>query len=91
MIVECKVDLVDLGCLPLSTGLTILVDLDTKQVVEISDKGRSIPILKATNTDYRYSSQRPNQVKKLIKPISIEQPDGPSFTLENDHLVKWAN
>ncbi|XP_068325904.1 amine oxidase [copper-containing] gamma 2-like [Pyrus communis] len=72
-------------------GLTVLVDLDTKQVVEISDKGRSIPIPKAANTDYRYSAQRSNQVKKPIKPISIEQPDGPSFTVENDHLVKWAN
>ncbi|ONI06748.1 hypothetical protein PRUPE_5G078900 [Prunus persica] len=72
-------------------GLTVLVDLDTKQVLEISDKGGSIPIPKAANTDYRYSAQKPNQVLKLLKPISIEQPNGRSFTVEDDHLVKWAN
>ncbi|GAV91343.1 Cu_amine_oxid domain-containing protein/Cu_amine_oxidN2 domain-containing protein/Cu_amine_oxidN3 domain-containing protein [Cephalotus follicularis] len=73
-------------------GLTVLLDMDTKEVVEISDKGRKIPIPKATNTDYRYSSQTHNQQKlKLINPISIEQPEGPSFSVEDDHLVKWAN
>lgn len=72
-------------------GLTVLLDLDTKQVVEISDKGANIPIPKAANTDYRYSAQDTNQVIKLLKPISMEQPNGPSFTIEDDHLVKWAN
>ncbi|KAJ7952455.1 Amine oxidase [Quillaja saponaria] len=73
-------------------GLTVLVDLDTKEVVEISDKGSNIPLPKAANTDYRYSSiQKHNQELRLINPISIEQPKGPSFTIEDDHLVKWAN
>lgn len=72
-------------------GLTVLVDLDTKQVVEISDKGQDIPIPKAANTDYRYSAQEHNRVMNLVNPISIEQPKGPSFTIEDEHLVKWAN
>lgn len=74
-------------------GLTVLVDLDSKQVLEISDKGRNIPIPKAANTDYRFSAIDENQKKKLkpINPISIEQPKGPSFTVEDEHLVKWAN
>lgn len=72
-------------------GLTVLLDLDTKQVVEIADKGKTIPIPKAANTDYRYSAQGVNQQKKLINPISIEQPKGPSFTVEDEHMVKWAN
>ncbi|XP_022159625.1 primary amine oxidase [Momordica charantia] len=72
-------------------GLTVLVDLDRKEVVEISDKGRNIPIPKAANTDYRYSAQPPNKVIRLLNPISIEQPKGPSFTVEDDYLVKWAN
>ncbi|XP_015886446.3 amine oxidase [copper-containing] gamma 2 [Ziziphus jujuba] len=72
-------------------GLTVLVDLDTKQVVEISDKGKNIPIPKAANTDYRYSTMEYNKVKRLVNPISIEQPKGPSFTIEDEHLVKWAN
>ncbi|KAL6181952.1 hypothetical protein ACLB2K_048599 [Fragaria x ananassa] len=73
-------------------GLTVLVDLDAKQVVEISDKGGNIPIPKATNTDYRYStSQELRRVIRLVNPISIEQPKGPGFTVEDGHLVKWAN
>lgn len=72
-------------------GLTVLVDLDTKQVVEISDNGKSIPIPKASNTEYRYSSIEKNRVMNLLNPISIEQPKGPSFVVEDGHLVKWAN
>ncbi|KAE8710820.1 Primary amine oxidase [Hibiscus syriacus] len=73
-------------------GLTVLLDMDTKEVVEISDTGRSIPIPKATNTDYRFSEQKKLQQElKLINPISIEQPKGPSFIIEDEHLVKWAN
>lgn len=72
-------------------GLTVLLDMDTKEVVEISDKGKHIPIPSAANTDYRYSSVEANQEMKMINPISIEQPKGPSFTVEDEHMVKWAN
>ncbi|KAJ8767616.1 hypothetical protein K2173_018174 [Erythroxylum novogranatense] len=72
-------------------GLTVLVDLDTKQVVEISDKGKKIPIPKAADTDYRYSTVDVNQRMRMINPISLEQPKGPSFTVEDGHVVKWAN
>ncbi|XP_077235494.1 amine oxidase [copper-containing] gamma 1-like [Tasmannia lanceolata] len=70
-------------------GLTVLLDMDTKQVVEISDKGKEIPIPKAKGTDYRFSMAGKNTIP--LNPISIEQPKGPSFTVENGHLVKWAN
>ncbi|KAL6986082.1 Amine oxidase [copper-containing] gamma 1 [Sarracenia purpurea var. burkii] len=72
-------------------GLTVLVDLDAKKVIEISDKGRNIPIPKAADTDYRFSTLNSQQQIKLLNPISIEQPKGPSFTVEDDHLVKWGN
>ncbi|XP_065858004.1 amine oxidase [copper-containing] gamma 2-like [Euphorbia lathyris] len=72
-------------------GLTVLIDIDTKEVIEISDQGRNIPIPKAANTDYRYSTIDANQRLKFINPISIEQPKGPSFKVEDDHLVRWAN
>ena len=70
-------------------GLTLLVDLDSKRVVEISDRGKNIPIPNAANTDYRYSAQ--NKPMDLLNPISMEQAKGPSFTVEDDHLIKWAN
>ncbi|KAI4302764.1 hypothetical protein MLD38_038473 [Melastoma candidum] len=73
-------------------GLTVLVDMDTKEVIEITDKGRDIPIPKAADTDYRYSHMQANhRTVDLINPISIEQPNGPSFVIEDDHQVKWAN
>ncbi|KAL9242879.1 hypothetical protein vseg_016837 [Gypsophila vaccaria] len=73
-------------------GLTVLVDLDTNEVLEITDNGKDIPIPKAANTDYRLSAQTKTRNKiKPVNPISIEQPQGPSFTVENGHMVKWAN
>lgn len=73
-------------------GLTVLVDLDTKEVVAISDNGKHIPIPKGANTDYRYSVQKLNKREvNLVNPISLEQPKGPSFRVEDGHLVKWAN
>ncbi|KAF8380449.1 hypothetical protein HHK36_027936 [Tetracentron sinense] len=74
-------------------GLTVLLDMDTKEVVELSDQGRDIPIPKADNTDYRFSAQNTGEEIKMkhLNPISIEQPKGPSFTIEDEHMVKWAN
>ncbi|GAB2274109.1 hypothetical protein Dimus_008880 [Dionaea muscipula] len=78
-------------------GLTVLVDMDTREVVNVVDQGKNIPIPKAANTDYRYSAQRKidrhdqKYLKLRINPISLEQAKGPSFTVENDHIVKWAN
>lgn len=76
-------------------GLTVLVDMDEKKVVRISDQGKHIPIPKADGTEYRYSSQQPDSAHQkygpVTNPISIEQPNGPSFTIEDGHYVKWAN
>lgn len=72
-------------------GLTVLVDLDTKEVLDISDTGKGIPIPKAVNTDYRYDTVgEHNRDMNLLNPISIEQPKGPSFVIEDGHTVKWA-
>ncbi|XP_057428286.1 amine oxidase [copper-containing] gamma 2-like [Lotus japonicus] len=71
-------------------GLTVLVDMDRKEVVSISDQGKNIPVAKGINTDYRYSIQKLNGEFNLVNPISLEQPKGPSFTVEGN-LVKWAN
>ncbi|VFR02226.1 unnamed protein product [Cuscuta campestris] len=73
-------------------GLTVLIDLDTQEVLEISDEGKTIPVPKAANTEYRYSARSvgARAVELDLKPISIEQPMGPSFTVDG-HLVRWAN
>jgi primary-amine oxidase len=71
-------------------GLTVLVDMDKKEVVSITDNGLNIPVAKGIDTDYRYSVQKLNGELNLINPISLEQPKGPSFTVDG-HMVKWAN
>ncbi|KAI4351618.1 hypothetical protein L6164_005962 [Bauhinia variegata] len=71
-------------------GLTAIVDLDTKRVLSISDKGRNIPVPDGMDTDYRYSVQKLNGELNLVNPISMEQAKGPSFTVDG-HYVKWAN
>ncbi|GAB2300900.1 Amine oxidase [copper-containing] gamma 2 [Dionaea muscipula] len=91
--VQCysKKDTVNFYMRPIE-GLTVLVDLDTHEVVDIFDKGTTIPIPSSTNTDYRFSARNSNQnVNPIFNPISIEQSMGPSFTVEDGHVVKWAN
>ncbi|KAF2562551.1 hypothetical protein F2Q70_00017079 [Brassica cretica] len=72
-------------------GLTLLYDLDTKQILEVSDTGRAIPIPSPNNTDYRFASVPTLDKTRILNPISMEQPRGPSFVIEDNHLVKWAN
>uniref|UniRef100_A0A0A0KR49 Amine oxidase n=1 Tax=Cucumis sativus TaxID=3659 RepID=A0A0A0KR49_CUCSA len=72
-------------------GLTVTVDLNKQEVVKVADTGKGIPIPRSTNTEYQYNGEtEPPEIKK-INPISIEQPKGPSFTVENGYIVKWGN
>ncbi|MQL99294.1 hypothetical protein Taro_032011 [Colocasia esculenta] len=75
-------------------GLTVLVDMDTLRVVSISDRGRDIPIPKSAGTDYVYTASSASAAHEprtaTVNPISIEQPKGPSFTVEDGHVVRWA-
>ncbi|KAK9068007.1 hypothetical protein SSX86_012118 [Deinandra increscens subsp. villosa] len=73
-------------------GLTVTVDVDKRAIVKLTDTGRKIPVPKETNTDYRYDTQNPSSdLNPETNPMSMEQPKGPSFTIENGHIVKWAN
>ncbi|XP_027904423.1 primary amine oxidase-like [Vigna unguiculata] len=71
-------------------GFTALVDMDSKEVLAVSDDGKNIPVANASNTDYRYSIQKLRGEMRLLNPISLEQPKGPSFSVDG-HMVKWAN
>eukprot|EP00268_Persea_americana_P028564 TRINITY_DN27721_c0_g1_i1.p1 TRINITY_DN27721_c0_g1~~TRINITY_DN27721_c0_g1_i1.p1 ORF type:complete len:733 (+),score=88.30 TRINITY_DN27721_c0_g1_i1:547-2745(+) len=73
-------------------GLTVVIDMDTKEVVGISDRDRDVPIPKGSDTDYRYAELKNKPLPmRPLNPISIEQPKGPSFEVEDGHRVKWAN
>ncbi|KAL0684247.1 hypothetical protein Bca4012_051095 [Brassica carinata] len=58
-------------------GLTLLYDLDTKQILEVSDTGRAIPIPSPNNTDYRFASVPTLDKIRILNPISMEQPPMP--------------
>lgn len=70
-------------------GLTVLVDMDMKKILKITDNGKDIPLPKGQNTDYRLSVQKQPLLPPL-NPISIEQPKGPSFKVDG-HQVKWGS
>ena len=81
---------------PVENVLT-LVDLDTLTVVKVEDHG-VVPIPKksanyttATITDPNNIPYFPDGPRTDVKPFDIVQPDGPSFTVENNHLSwqKW--
>ncbi|KAG9454546.1 hypothetical protein H6P81_007450 [Aristolochia fimbriata] len=78
-------------------GVTALVDIDAEKVVEVTDSGAGIPIPQARNTEYRRiktasSPETPTPTTMMpVNPISMEQPKGRSFVVEDGHRVKWAN
>ncbi|PIN08183.1 Copper amine oxidase [Handroanthus impetiginosus] len=69
-------------------GIKATVNLDQMKIVDYHDR-LMIPVPKADGTDYRESVQNP-PFDTRIKGMTILQPDGPSFTLDGNH-VRWAN
>lgn len=69
-------------------GIVIVFDMVEMKVFRYIDATKA-PVPKSEGTDYRFSAQTPPFFTPL-NPISIEQPLGPSFTLDG-HEVKWAN
>ncbi|GFZ06963.1 copper amine oxidase family protein [Actinidia rufa] len=59
-------------------GLTVLLDMDTKEVIHIVDQGKNIPIPKAADTDYRFSALNTQQLR-LKKPDILGATRGPEF------------
>ncbi|KAL8524697.1 hypothetical protein ACS0TY_014340 [Phlomoides rotata] len=65
-------------------GVVVTVDFDEMKIVDYRDRWVA-PVPKSDGTDYRESKQdRP--FDNHIKPITILQPDGPSFTLDGNRV-----
>jgi primary-amine oxidase len=76
-------------------NLVVTVDMDTMEVVDVADTG--VVPLPTSPGNYLpgmfeqdgnvpgFAGQRP-----AMKPLSITQPDGPSFSVDG-HYVRWAN
>ncbi|KAM0864300.1 hypothetical protein ACQ4PT_044033 [Festuca glaucescens] len=80
-------------------GLTVLVDMDTREVVHVSDRGAGIPIPAAKNTDYRRAADDDHEDAgkqstfgyQTVRAPSMEPaPEGPGFEVEDGHTVRWA-
>ncbi|CAL9247869.1 unnamed protein product [Arabidopsis halleri] len=56
----------------------------------IFDNG-PVPVPKSTGTEYRHGFLNETVHIDRVNPMSMEQPDGPSFKVEDGYLVKWAN
>jgi primary-amine oxidase len=66
------------------TGLTVVVDLNAKQVLRVVDEG--VTPLPATLADYDPASI--GETRQVPGPLRVDQPLGPGFRLEG-HLVEW--
>ncbi|MGH8865441.1 MAG: hypothetical protein ACREVZ_12470, partial [Burkholderiales bacterium] len=65
-------------------GLIVTVDMDSKEILEISDES-AVPVPQ-TNADYDDETIGP--LREFSSPIEIRQPLGPGFTIDG-HLVSW--
>jgi primary-amine oxidase len=65
-------------------GLTVVVDMDAREVLRVVDEG-AVPVT-ATNADYDERSVGP--LRRNATPISLHQPLGPAFELDG-YEVRW--
>jgi len=70
-------------------GLMIIVDLLTMEVIRIDDEG-VLPVPQS-DAGAEWSSRFLGPARTDVKPLEITQPEGPSFTIDGDHLSwqKW--
>ena len=65
-------------------GLIAIVDLNTMEVVQVEDYG----VVPLPPTAGNYTPEAVGQMRTDLKPLEINQPEGPSFTV-NGHEVHW--
>ena len=68
-------------------GLMVIVDLAKKKVIRIDDE-RVLPVPPESS---EWSRKFVSDHRSGVKPLQIVQPEGPSFTIDGDHLSwqKW--
>lgn len=68
-------------------GLSVIVDLASQKILRIDDE-KVYPVPEESS---EWSRQFVDKQREGVKPIEITQPEGPSFTVNGDHLSwqKW--
>jgi primary-amine oxidase len=67
-------------------GIRPVVDLNTMQVIRVEEYG----VWTVPPQEGNYAASRIQEKREGIKPLSIQQPEGPSFTLDG-HCLSWQN
>jgi primary-amine oxidase len=65
-------------------GLAAYVDMDSREVLEVVDEG----IVPMPEVAYRYDDETIDPQRPAPTPISVHQPQGPSFEVDG-HVVRW--
>ncbi|SEG91627.1 primary-amine oxidase [Actinacidiphila yanglinensis] len=77
----------DLGWAHPVDGVTVVVDVVTREVLEVTDHAQfAVPEEDGNFHDPRWVG-RPDRAG--LKPIEITQPEGPSFTVDEDGVLNW--
>jgi primary-amine oxidase len=66
-------------------GLHAVLDLNTLEVIRIDDFG----VVPNPQQSANYLPKDVGRLRDDLKPIEISQPEGASFTVEDDYRVKW--
>jgi primary-amine oxidase len=77
----------DLGWAHPVDGVTVIVDVVTREVLDVIDHA-DLPVPREDGNfhDPAWVAQPP---RAGIKPIEITQPEGPSFTIDDDGVLHW--
>ncbi len=77
----------DLGWAHPVDGVTVIVDVVTREVLDVQDHTvLPVPAEDATYHDPHWVGLPP---RAGLKPIEITQPQGPSFTVDDDGVLRW--
>ena len=74
-----------------------IVDLNTRRVIRIDGMDREPPKIPALSVNYHRDLLSTNDYlasqwrSDVLKPLDITQPNGPSFTVSDNNVVRWQN
>ena len=78
----------DLGWAHPVDGVTVIIDVVTREVLDVIDYV-DLPVPQEDG-NYHLASWVNQPERAGLKPIEITQPQGPSFTIDDNHVLSWA-
>ncbi|CAN5289446.1 primary-amine oxidase [soil metagenome] len=78
----------DLGWAHPVDGVTVIIDVVTREVLDVIDY-IDLPVPQE-NGNFHQPEWVDEPPRAGLKPIEISQPDGPSFTIDDGQVISWA-